>query len=493
LNGRKHGKDCWALIERTKHPSKGFQFWNVKQLADHEVDLPSLAEGQKRVHGYLCINNQNIENKHDERFFFQDGGLEKVLPLEQPGSTKIKEAYSALIRDYQSRHAEHVKERQNPDRRQGEHPAYSRFILDSAAATLKKGDLVYALVEDDTVKFIAPVAVPRRAYEHRIAELLRDPQLKTCEDSAKLCPACRVFGWVHVEKSDATTAAEPTKASNQPRDATLKPAARAGRVFFSHGKLTYDAGHLPSTPLAILSSPKPTTTRFYLEPEDGSDPEKWAATDGYDDSAVLRGRKFYRHHGAAREAEYVRVQGKCDDQNRTVRDARLPGTSFEFTIRFENLAPLELGALLWAIEMEDHGVHRLGFAKPLGFGSVKVRIKDKGLQTMDPAVRYRSLEDSGWQPVEEWGTLYVERFKKAIADRYQKGFEELPQVEDLRAILSDPPLQLPVHYPRSSEKPSAEGKNFEWFLGNNRRTRYKLRRPAQDAGLPLIDRTGAEL
>ncbi len=51
------------------------------------------------------------------------------------------------------------------------------------------------------------------------------------------------------------------------------------------------------------------------------------------------------------------------------------GAAFTFRVQFENLAPLELGALLYAVELEDQMVHRLGYAKPLGFGSVKVTVE----------------------------------------------------------------------------------------------------------------------
>ena len=161
-------------------------------------------------------------------------------------------------------------------------------------------------------------------------------------------------------------------------------------------------------------------------------------------------------------------------------------------MEFENLAPVELGALLWSLDMDGKGFHRLGFAKPLGFGSVRVQVTTVALLSV--AERYGTLSRNGWQPpVANWQSKYVEVFKSALARRYRKGFEELDNIQDLRSLLSEPPGSLPIHYPRSSKTPDPKGRNFEWFLGNNRSCHYTLPPAASDQGLPLIQRDGTEL
>ena len=206
----------------------------------------------------------------------------------------------------------------------------------------------------------------------------------------------------------------------------------------------------------------------------------------------MRGRKFYRHHGTAREEEYTRAGGRCDDQNRTVRDALAPRARFEFTVSFENLAPIELGALLWVLEMDQQGVHRLGFAKPLGFGSVQIRVN--AVQVLDPAQRYIGLDTPGWHTVTSWQTSCVQPFKTAMVQRYGAAdFASLPNVQDLYALLSSPPNDLPVHYPRTARRVDPEGKNYEWFMGNNRYHGYTLGSATQDQGLPLLTRDGTEV
>lgn len=361
LDGFNHKSHCWALLERMSHPRRHFEFWSVKQIGDDASRLAKPHRGEAIAEGYLCLTNQNIENKHDERFFFYETGVDNAPSV--PLSDKVRKDYRILIHDYQSRHEGRVNERQKPEEIEGDKPAFSRFIVHKDQATLKDGDLVYAFLNSSrAVEFIAPVSVPRVAYEFPIAALLPDQTLAFCNHYEHLCPACRVFGWVHQRPDEET-----------------ERVAYAGRVRFSNAILAHSAGTLPPTPLAILSSPKPTTTRFYLMPADGRISETWTsdqARKGYDRGNTLRGRKFYRHHGSAREREYRRAGDRLDDQNRTVRDALLPGARFEFTVSFENLAPVELGALLWSLHLGEQGFHRLGFAKPLGFGSVAVKVNE---------------------------------------------------------------------------------------------------------------------
>ncbi len=486
LNGYAHRSQCWALLKLYEHPRRGFKFWNVERLADIDkrAELPAQVSNDERVvEGYLCINNQNIENKHDERFFFFEPGLNNadVIPLgkidAETEAKRICKDYEVLVKDYQQRHRDKVKKLKRPEEPAGKKAAYSRFIVNEEEAKLRDDDLVYAfLTSQKKVQFIVPVSVPRVAYKNSISKLLPDDaNLNACRTSQSLCPACRVFGWVHEN---------PGKEVEQ--------VAYAGRVRFSHGRLINDAGTLSPVPLAILSSPKPTTTRFYLKPKEGGIPSEWtgdSAKEAYDKKNVLRGRKLYRHHGIAREEEYRRAGDRCDDQNRTVRDALKPGALFNFSVHFENLAPVELGALLWSLEMDRQCVHRLGFAKPLGFGSVRINVDS--VMTLDPARRYNSLEDDGWQQHADWQKEYVEMLKRELESCYPAGdFENLDNVRDLRALLGDQTPILPIHYPRTDRVPDPEGRNFEWFMGNNRYAGYTLGPADADQGLPLLSRDG---
>jgi CRISPR-associated protein (TIGR03986 family) len=186
----------------------------------------------------------------------------------------------------------------------------------------------------------------------------------------RLCPACRVFGWVAREQPGGAAPGEAR--ADVARAVAVRSRVRfADALFFD--RETGVAAPLITHPatLQILGAPRPATVRFYLTLKNGRVVSGTSAEPGYDDpELVVRGRKFYRRH--ARSARFVR---KRSNQNRTLRDHMASGQSAPFEVRFDNLAPLELGALLWSLELEPDWRHRLGLAKPLGFGDVSIRVE----------------------------------------------------------------------------------------------------------------------
>lgn len=512
LNDFTHGSECYALAEK---PTRFPFVWKVKRLAKSRKELESLLDDDLDIlKGYLCITYQNIERKINERFFIAEYHNSPTLKeIDLPENVRVE--YEDLIRDYQLRHREKVEiwrkryhdpnrpdhdpasEPKEIDKGRGRvvwEPAFSRFVLESTHK-LKGNELVYAYLEKTArgmkVRFIAPVSIPRVGYLNKT--YLRLPShLWKCESHQSLCPACRTFGWVE---------GRPGFEQSQKEIDRSKIVAYQGRVQFSHATLAEPLPQRPmeETTLAILSSPKPTTTRFYLKPAKAKPESKNGAPDeqvGYDaPDMVIRGRKLYRHHITVNSDEYTRVHKIRDDQNRTINGALPVGTKFRFKVRFENLAEVELGALLWALEMEPNLCHRLGFAKPLGFGSVRIRVAQIHELNLK---RYESVEGKGWQDVTEQKEKLIQRFKAAAAQAYyfkdENDFVKLENIADLSKLLSLSQPSLPIHYPRPQELPDAEGKNYEWFMGNKRPKRgpgYLLPLAVEDnTGFPLMDKFG---
>jgi len=89
--------------------------------------------------------------------------------------------------------------------------------------------------------------------------------------------------------------------------------------------------------------------------------------------------------------------------------------------------------------------------------------------------------------IEAYQRTFLKSFPKAGVAR----FEEHPII---RAFLNAAKGSgLPVHYPRSSQQPNAEGKNYEWFVANEKVDRGKLQHgyalpPLEndDRGLPIL-------
>ncbi len=493
-----------ALIKEQprRHRSGRFQFFEVVRVVpiEDESELRSIEGQTRKVYGWLYITGPNIENKHHERLFFRWDDTSPEPSQDIPKSVRKRVSKKAVdefehhLKEYYNRAQRALKalDNQRWPASKRNLPQPSLFVKKNAR--LKEGQLVYAIIEGNEVTRLRPVSIPRLRYEHTRQELLPD-HLKRCDSPDELCPACRTFGWVW---------------DHPPKDA--KRVAYAGRIRFSHASLVKNAGELPEITLAILSTPKPTTTFFYLLDEEGNpNPEV-----DYDNGrAKLRGRKFYRHHGS-RLAEQEFRRETPSDQNRTVRGALKAGSIFTFTVDFDNLAPLELGALLYALELEEGMFHRLGYAKPLGFGSIRVTVEK--VEIIDWEARLQSLEpNAGWKSLE--GRPLKNAFLREMRKLYGDLFDEV--LEDLRALLSEPPA-LPIHYPRSTREPTEEGENFTWFVGNRKRIdrqkkqkrkeKQKKRGPQKTRketppeppvalplanedviGLPLIDRNGKEV
>lgn len=433
----------------------------------------------EKVFGWLHLTGPNIENKHDERLFFRwDDKIEGIPQRENIPNQYLRECSSDVIDEYNyhlseywarlHRDIEELGDRRWPNSKEGvPHPS----IFVEKGRQLRPGDLLYAQCDkQDNILMLRPVSMPRIRYTCSRQSILPS-HLKKCQDDKKLCPACRVFGWV---------CDDPLKSANE-------RIAYAGRVRFSHGRIDGEPQTMEEIRLAILSTPKPTTTAFYLlNPDEQPDASVTYDTEG----ARLRGRKFYRHH--PNPAEYK--SSDRSDQNRTVRGALQPGTKFTFTIDFENFAPLELGALLYALELEDGMFHHLGYAKPLGFGSIKVIVEN--VQVVDWKTRLQSADpNAGWQTI-EW-SHYEKAFLDGMKNLYSDNFENVVLAE-LRALLGTT-SSLPIHYPRPGERFDPDHPQYEWFMGNKKRIeKHKSNAVSMDLaekdtdGLPLIEKDGKD-
>lgn len=473
--------------------------WQVLEIANQISELGVCRRDedgklrQQHVEGWLYITGKGEDtNKKNETF---------ILDPDKHGA-RGRIAFSHSIQ------AEYDRIRQT-QYEQDELPAPLR------SPQLGVGEFVWVDLDGEGKNRIlnrfSRVQVPRLPHPSALGELL--PQhLHPCKEYDALCPACRVFGWV----KDAHQSG--ARAWN--REART---AYAGRVRFSHATLVdgKDVGcYAGEMPLAILSSPKPTTSLFYLYKGDPSE-AAFEVPEGdreiqYKAGYKLRGRKFYHHHGKLLNRQEFERAGNADQQqdlqNRSVRGVRRPGNVFEFTIHFENLSAVELGALLWTLKLGEYeGCHlRLGYGKPLGFGSVMVNRVD--MATIHWATRYQSLALTQPSVSIQADTvksrkLHVDclaAFDEAMKAVYGRSVFDLPHMQDLYAILQEPDPQWPprLHYPRpprpqDNHDPDPKGKNFEWFVGNKSGGQQALLHALPQVlemgkGLPLIDKDGVE-
>lgn len=411
-----------------KKPTKSrdieFDLWFVRSIKDigatFEIDnhkcTPLNCE-RPIVAGYVYRSGQIIANKHYERFFFYSGE-----PKELRVSKDIRERYEDLIKDYQYTHREVDGKRINPpnDCDLGEH------ITEQSRAELRDGDFVYVKTGNNggTVVDLYPVQISRELCRVSPWDCL-DEELRPADDICSLSPADRLFGWVSQGKTGSGVA------------------AWRGKVRISNGRFVAGDGALGPVqrfkeplPLSILGAPKPAQDRFYLGDDkdgcpqpSGSKKERASYTTG----KRLRGRKVYLHHTLhylddkdkktaywvpsdssipEGEREYSRFpkgkNSKVKDEKHTNQNRSITGwipktttekpIRFGFNISFDNLTEVELGALLALLMLSDEQCwFRLGLAKPLGLGSVRLAIdwgEDDSIPVCtgyDMAERYKTI------------------------------------------------------------------------------------------------------
>lgn len=134
----------------------------------------------------------------------------------------------------------------------------------------------------------------------------------------------------------------------------------------------------------ILNGPKPTFYPSYIK----QTPRKDAAdrTSAYktlmDEDVEIRGWKRYPARGKPEQPPKPGAeQGRVASSWHAVKE----NTRFLGRLRLHNVRPAELGAVVWALNFGGRANfrHRLGYAKPFGFGEVTLRVTAWDLITVD--------------------------------------------------------------------------------------------------------------
>ena len=148
-----------------------------------------------------------------------------------------------------------------------------------------------------------------------------------------------------------------------------------GRVLFSNALCEKEVPFENEDGISpYMGSPKPSYYPIYLEQNGASGflDDRARFSTMMDKNAKLRGWKQYPVRLDDYQTKFYIDESQIDNTNPSMPLGR--GSEFVFHVRFHNLRPIELGALLYATLLQKQSCHSLGFAKPLGYGVCKYDI-----------------------------------------------------------------------------------------------------------------------
>ena len=347
----------------------------------------------------------------------------------KPDEIKNEEPYRALKSALQDRPKGLKNRNEVPNRN-----------LQNALERAKQGKdnkipVYYFMVKrgDETLVYLSNSSIGRIAQRRRWKEIMGAHA--PCDNTDRLCPACLLFGTVrdrglkgHIRVTDA----EPV------------------------GEIPLETHTLP-----ILGEPRTSAFEFYLKRSEGKqatywnfdfygekvrDPNGKSHTEYHDlEEAAPRGRKRYWHSPPAADASKSRMNSTVEAANGT----------FKFRVYFDEVTEEQLQDLIWVITLGDNRKestkqHKLGHAKPLGYGSVKITVKEKVIR--DISAQEDSIEIK----------MDTTEYKDIIPE---PGKNLDPEAVRTLLIMSDTqtiPENIPVEYPTDLDKQNI----FTWFANN---------------------------
>ena len=431
-----------GLIERVKLKD------SIYNLKETEIKIkPGVTTVEK-----LITNSEEYKNYLADN----ENGVQGVLWFSSPIFGKIHE--KLLIPKKNGRKFEFSKEeyedfkyiiKQRAERiKNGKDINSSTFYYDK---NLEKGDpLLFQVKDGKMAEHLAFSEIPRLRYKFSPLDLVPE-EFRPSDSLKKLSFSERLFG----------TTGDTTKKDEEKKDELV---ALSGRVFFEDAKNykpeMIDNGN-PVT-LKAFGEPHPTLTTFYLDNIEKNYNENKGVS--------IRGRKFYWHHKekiGKPFSEYrksVEMPKDKNGQNKFAYNSSLElmdiNNEFEFNVNFENLTDEELGVLIYAIELEDGLLHKIGKGKAFGFGSCKIEIKEFLLENRD------KYKDFLIEPFEK-ESKKEDYINKAKEKRYFD--ENRKNIKELKAILSKTnDLDFSESpFPEDINK-KGETNSLNWFVNNKK-------------------------
>ena len=418
----------------------------------------NLKETEIKIKPGVTIVEKLINNSKEYKNYLtgNENGVQGVLWFSSPIYGKIHE--KLLIPKKNGRKFEFSKEeyedfkyiiKQRAERiKNGKDINSSTFYYDK---NLEIGDpLLFEVKDGKMAEHLAFSEIPRLRYQFSPFDLVPE-EFRPGDSLENLSFSERLFG----------TTGDNTKKDEEKKDELV---ALSGRVFFRDAK-NYESKMIDNgnpVTLKAFGEPHPTLTTFYLDNLERDYNENKEIS--------IRGRKFYWHHKDkigvpfSKYRKTIEMPKDKNGQNKFAYNSSLElmdiNNEFEFDVNFENLTDEELGVLIYAIELEDGLLHKVGKGKAFGFGSFKIEIEEFILENKD------KYKDFLIEPFEK-ESKKEDYINKAKEKRYFD--ENRKNIKELKAILSKTnDLDFSESpFPEDINK-KGETNSLNWFVNNKK-------------------------
>ncbi|MCR5176850.1 MAG: TIGR03986 family CRISPR-associated RAMP protein [Anaerovibrio sp.] len=227
----------------------------------------------------------------------------------------------------------------------------------------------------------------------------------------------------------------------------------ASRVYFEDGKPHNSVKLMPEFQAHPLLQPNPTSFQLYLKNSVGQRLANWDS-----DNAEIRGYKLYWHQ-ANGKGNYKASKEELSEDNKKSDDKKLclpmkpvpANTKFTSRIRFKNLLPEELGALVMTLDMdntEKNIAFKLGQGKSMGLGSIKLNKHDLFVETDESYTRFLDGTNMANACQKVDSSEYRAKFKEAVPKALKNDWKRI--MDELTVMLDYDNTKLPEWHEKTA-------------------------------------------
>ena len=241
----------------------------------------------------------------------------------------------------------------------------------------------YSKPDNKNRRYLSLAAIGKEAYHRKLHELVGE--FMPCIDKNNVCNACNMFGFVSendaisskLRISDAMYDGENNPYDNKMIIKELASPHVANATFY--------ALYAPNNQFQNLPQNFDFNYDVRITPNGKNDIQN--------EDITIRGRKMYWHHDD--------IENSITTE-KTVRNCEItpvkPDTKFKFKIYFNNIKEENLKELIAVINLKYDGrelCHKIGKAKPLGFGSCKIETQNvyiRNITENEGKIQYKMMD-----------------------------------------------------------------------------------------------------